>query len=107
MLKPSIDKILKLLGFQNINDITTIITEKDFDKIDNELIIEAIKEHDIGKNIITNNNISLDTKLAVINRILQLKYEMIIDTIKIIDNIKIEQKNVYNYYKLELMPAGF
>ena len=111
MLKPSMIKILNILGFHNINDITTIISEKDFNKIDSNMIRELIIEHEIGQNILGQNIIDLDrfhdnndtfydldTKLAVINRILQLKYEMIIDNIKEIDN---------NFYKLEFMPAGF
>lgn len=108
--KPSLRKILEKLGFQGLHDLITIVPSTSFEFIDDNLLYELVDEYRISAHILipdvpVNKVYSDEIKLEIINRVLELKHGMIIDSVKEMDsssdNLSIDG------YRLELMPAGF
>ena len=117
-VKSSMVKILSTLGFKSIDDRTTIIPSNAFEMIDSELVMAAVREYRISfwnTDIIPNSEVNTDnsprsqmsaeTKFETINRILELKHEVIIDQVKDFDELEDNRKS--HGYRLEAMPAGF
>jgi len=89
------DKILFELGVKDLNDYNSIIENNAFSKINLCDIRSVLEEfHMSDKNLIDTE----ESKFEHINLILMLKYEKVIDSIKLLDNIVTEG------FRLEPMP---
>lgn len=98
-MKPTMTKILQNLGFKGINDFETIVPPNIFEKLDMNLVVQALKEHNL--HFITSNEVNTNEELIFenVNRILELRYGRIIDSLKEIDELG-------DGYKIEVMPDG-
>lgn len=118
LAKNSMIRILNALGFASIDDKTTIIPADSFERLDSELVMAAVREYRISfwdadiiatdppadRNDSPRSNMTAETKFETINRILELKHEMIIDRVKDFDGIESADEHGY---RLESMPAGY
>lgn len=85
-MKPSLLNVLQELGFKDGNDTQTIIPPDAFEKLREVSVIEMIDEYELGLHGIY---IPLDAerKMELVNRVLELKHGLIIDSIKEIDGL--------------------
>ena len=84
-IKPSLDKILKILKFESLNDLTTIIQEDNFNLISTCDINNLIEDYGLFFTI--QSNYSMERKREIVNRVLELKYGLIIDSLTSFDNL--------------------
>jgi len=84
-MKQSLLNVLKELGFKNEYDMQTIVPPDAFEKLREVSVVEMIDEYELG---LSGIYIPLDAerKMELINRVLELKHELIIDQVKEIDD---------------------
>lgn len=91
MESETLNNLLQALGFQSINDFTTIVPLNVFDTLDVKLITDCADAHQIS------HSEPFD-KFILVNRILQLRYGKFIDDTKKLDELP-------DGFRIELMPG--
>lgn len=87
----TLTNLLKALGFNSIDDFTTIISLDAFDTLSEQLVVECANAHFIY------HSEPFD-KFILVNRILQLRYGKFIDCTKLLDELP-------DGFRIELMPG--
>jgi glucokinase len=109
-VKPTLEKILSTLGFKSINDLQTVISSESFESLDDLLIQNLVKEyqlHLVDDILALQKPLTGERKFEITNRVLELYHQMIIDSVKDVDELlTVSGRKVYGY-RLELMPAGY
>jgi hypothetical protein len=75
-IRPSLVKILNVLGFASIEDRKTIVPPDIFDNLNVRLVFRLIKDYRLN---ISLDNLSSERKLEIINLILELYHDTTID----------------------------
>lgn len=103
-VRPSLEKILNILGFKSISDLKTVIPLDSFVCLDDMHVMHLVIEYDLhyaDDARILLRPLSGERKFELINRVLELYHQMIIDPIKDFDDMPVVG------YRLEHMPAGY
>jgi hypothetical protein len=108
IVKPSLEKILEVLGFESIKDMQTIIPPNSFDSLDDSLVRHLVVEYNLHYvDDVLEKSLTGERKFQIVNRVLELFHKMIIDSIKDVDEMRtVCGQKIYGY-RLELMPAGY
>jgi hypothetical protein len=109
---PALNRVLQGIGLRSLSDLVTIAPEDCFEKLDEKLVLDVAAEHKLTLGLMTPRPLDAESKLEIINRVLSLKYEMIIDSVKDIDGGDHSKTDTYpeeaaRGYRLEHLPSGF
>lgn len=99
--KSSLHRVLNEIGIKSLTDTTSVAPENCFDSLDDALFDALCEEYGVGLRIINDmpaKKLSNEAKLEILNRVLELKHQMILDSIKDIDECSVTG------YRLEKMP---
>ncbi len=94
-IRPSLVKILNVLGFASIEDRKTIVPSDIFNNLNVRLVFWLVKDYRVN---ISLDNLSSERKLEIINLILELYHDATIDSATI-------DSTIYGY-SLYYFPSG-
>ncbi len=89
------ENILSALGVKDINDYSTIIDKHAFENINIEYVRNLLEEYSMSHKNLRDTE---ESKFEHINLVLMFKFERVIDSIKLLDDVNMEG------FRLEPMP---
>ena len=106
-----------MLGIKSLEDRTSVAPVDCFETLDQDLVLKLAQDYRLSYAVKPSSangdlfemQLDAEGKLEIVNRVLELKYGLILDSVKEVDNQEsdIGTERQVRGFRLELMPPGY
>jgi len=101
-------EILQKIGVKSLEDRISVAPVDCFENLDGDIVIRLVTEYRLSY-VVPNERLDAERKLEIVNRVLELRHGLILDSVKEVDN-KSEDIGTNRQicgYRLEVLPGGY